>query len=126
MSISARRDSGCMRTWMRASWSASIGAANNAPASASRDALRPVASALTSAHSAGRNSASENADFENASFADGRLTRTAVALEPGIYQYSYVLRVVAGGRYSVPAPSARAADGASGIGNAATLDVEGR
>ena len=54
------------------------------------------------------------------------MTLTAATLEPGIYQYSYMLRVVAGGRYSVPAPSAHAADGASGIGNAATLDVAAR
>ena len=71
-------------------------------------------------------SAGESADFENAGFTDGRMTLTAATLEPGIYQYSYMLRVVAGGRYSVPAPSAHAADGASGIGNAATLDVAAR
>ena len=68
-------------------------------------------------------SAGESADFDNAGFVDGRMTLTAATLEPGIYQYSYMLRVVAGGRYSVPAPTARAADGASGIGNAVTLDV---
>jgi hypothetical protein len=44
-------------------------------------------------------------------------------LEPGIYQYSYLLRMVAGGLYSAPAPTAQAADGASGAGNATVLDV---
>jgi uncharacterized protein YfaS (alpha-2-macroglobulin family) len=68
-------------------------------------------------------SAGENADFNNAGFIDGRLTLTAATLEPGIYQYSYTLRVVSSGRYSVPAPTARAAGGASGIGNNLTLDV---
>jgi alpha-2-macroglobulin len=68
-------------------------------------------------------SADKSVDFENAGFANGRMILTGATLEPGIYQYSYMLRVVAGGRYSVPAPTARAADGASGIGNAAMLDV---
>jgi alpha-2-macroglobulin len=68
-------------------------------------------------------STAPSADFANADFAEGRITLTTATLEPGIYQYSYMLRVVAGGRYSAPAPSARAADGASGVGNAATLDV---
>nr|MDQ2995928.1 hypothetical protein [Chloroflexota bacterium] len=68
-------------------------------------------------------SADTSADFETAGFADGRMTLTAATLEPSIYQFSYMLRVLAGGRYSVPAPTANAADGASGIGNTATLDV---
>jgi uncharacterized protein YfaS (alpha-2-macroglobulin family) len=71
-------------------------------------------------------SADTSADFKNAGVADGRVTLTAATLEPGIYQYSYMLRVLAGGHYSVPAPTAHAADGTSGIGNTATLDVETR
>ena len=43
-------------------------------------------------------------DFANTDFADEQIALTAAALEPGIYQYSYMSRVVAGGRYSVPAP----------------------
>jgi uncharacterized protein YfaS (alpha-2-macroglobulin family) len=69
--------------------------------------------------------ADTSADFDNAD-ADGRMTISAATLEPGIYQYSYTLRVLAGGRYSVPAPTAHAADGASGIGNATTLIVAAR
>ena len=68
-------------------------------------------------------SAEPSADFANADVADGRVTLSAATLEPRIYQYFYTLRVLTGGRYSVPAPTARAADGASGIGNATTLDV---
>jgi len=68
-------------------------------------------------------SAGQSNDFAGPDFADGRMTLTAATLEPGIYHYSYMLRVVAGGRYSVPAPIARAADGASGVGNAAMLDA---
>jgi uncharacterized protein YfaS (alpha-2-macroglobulin family) len=64
-----------------------------------------------------------SADFENAGFADGRLRLAADALEPGIYQYSYLLRVVAAGRYGVAPPTARAADGASGVGNSVILVV---
>ena len=58
-------------------------------------------------------SAGDSADFADTDFADGRITLADVALEPGIYEYFYLLRMVAGGRYSVPAPTARAADGAS-------------
>ena len=71
-------------------------------------------------------SADTSADFEHTGFADGRMTLTAATLEPGIYHYFYLLRAVAGGRYSVPAPTANAADGASGIGNAVTLEVAAR
>jgi hypothetical protein len=70
-------------------------------------------------------SADMSADFENAA-ADERMTISAAALEPGIYQYSYTLRLLAGGRYSVPAPTAQAADGASGIGNSTMLVVASR
>ncbi|MEO7912813.1 MAG: MG2 domain-containing protein, partial [Roseiflexaceae bacterium] len=43
-------------------------------------------------------SADTSADFANPSFADGRATLSAATLEPGIYQYFYTLRVLAGGR----------------------------
>ncbi len=71
-------------------------------------------------------SAGESADFKNAGLADGNLNLTAATLEPGIYQYSYSLRVVVGGHYSVPAPTAHAADGAGGVGNSVALDVAAR
>jgi hypothetical protein len=58
--------------------------------------------------------------------ADGRLTFETPVIAPGIKQYNYLLRLVAGGRYSVPAPTARAADGASGVGNVISIDVAGR
>jgi len=67
--------------------------------------------------------AADSADFTHADLADGRVTLTAATLEPGIYQYSYLLRMVAGGRYSAPAPSVHAADGASGVGNAAMVEA---
>jgi uncharacterized protein YfaS (alpha-2-macroglobulin family) len=68
-------------------------------------------------------SAGDSADFADTDFVDGRITLADAALEPGIYEYSYLLRVVAGGRYSVPAPTARAADGASGVGNSLIVEV---
>jgi len=71
-------------------------------------------------------SSGQSTDFANADFADEQITLTAATLEPGSYQYSYMLRVVAGGRYSVPAPKAHAVDGASGVGNAAILEVATR
>jgi len=58
--------------------------------------------------------------------ADGRLTLETRVIVPGIKQYNYFLRLVAGGRYGVPAPTARAADGASGVGNVISIDVAGR
>jgi uncharacterized protein YfaS (alpha-2-macroglobulin family) len=71
-------------------------------------------------------SADESTGFENTGVADGRKTLTRATLAPGIYQYSYMLRVVAGGRYGVPAPTARAEDGASGVGNRVALEVAAR
>jgi hypothetical protein len=71
-------------------------------------------------------SADTSADFENAGFADGRMNLSAATLEPSIYQYSYMLRVLASGRYSVPAPIANAADGATGQGNSVTVEVSAR
>jgi uncharacterized protein YfaS (alpha-2-macroglobulin family) len=65
-------------------------------------------------------------DFDRVERADGRLTLEAKATAPGIMQYSYFLRMVAGGRYGVPAPAARAASGAAGVGNTMTIDVAGR
>jgi uncharacterized protein YfaS (alpha-2-macroglobulin family) len=65
-------------------------------------------------------------DFDRVERAGGRLTLEIKAIAPGIKQYSYFLRLVAGGRYGVPAPAARAADGASGVGSTMTIDVAGR
>jgi hypothetical protein len=44
-------------------------------------------------------------------------------LAPGIYQYSYLLRAVAPGRYGVPAAIARADDELVGVGNASRFEA---
>jgi uncharacterized protein YfaS (alpha-2-macroglobulin family) len=67
-----------------------------------------------------------SAGFTSDGVSDGRITLFSATLDPGIYQYSYLLRVAAGGRYGVPAPTATAKDGASGAGNSVTLDVVAR
>ncbi len=67
--------------------------------------------------------AAGSGDIDRVERADGHLTLEAQATTPGIKQYSYFLRLVAGGRYGVPAPTARAADGASGVGNAMSIDI---
>jgi hypothetical protein len=56
--------------------------------------------------------------------ANGQIRLSSEALAPGIYQFSYLMRLVAGGRYAVPPTTAQAA-GASGSGNGVTLDVSG-
>jgi uncharacterized protein YfaS (alpha-2-macroglobulin family) len=53
----------------------------------------------------------------------GRLTLTSDELAPGIYQYSYLLRAVAPGRYGVPAAIARAGDELVGVGNASRFEA---
>jgi hypothetical protein len=56
-----------------------------------------------------------------------RLTLTSDELVPGIYQYSYLLRAVAPGRYAAPAATARVSSGdVVGVGNAGRLEVAGR
>jgi hypothetical protein len=55
--------------------------------------------------------------------ADGRLALTLDTGAPGIYQHTYMLRIVATGQYAVPAPTARTPEGASGVGNALVLHV---
>jgi hypothetical protein len=64
--------------------------------------------------------------FNQLTRADGRLTLRAAALAPGIVQYQYLLRLVAGGSYTVPAPAASAAGGASGVGNTMLVEVASR
>jgi uncharacterized protein YfaS (alpha-2-macroglobulin family) len=65
----------------------------------------------------------ESDDFEYASHTSGQLTLASARLAPGVYQYSYLLRLVAGGRYTTPAPTAHSADGAGGVGNTSRLEV---
>jgi uncharacterized protein YfaS (alpha-2-macroglobulin family) len=62
-------------------------------------------------------------DFEGAGAADGRLSLARGASSVGIYQHSYLLRLVAAGEYGVPAPIARTPGGAAGAGNAVTIVV---
>jgi hypothetical protein len=55
----------------------------------------------------------------------GRLTLAAAQLPPGIYQYRYLLRAIAAGRYRAPAATIRLVDGdLIGAGNAAALTVD--
>jgi hypothetical protein len=64
------------------------------------------------------------AEFATISRDTGLLSLSADKLAPGIYQYSYLLRAVVGGRYGMPATTARLADGELvGAGNAATIEV---
>src|SRR5205823_3533427 len=65
-------------------------------------------------------------DFEYAGRTTDHLTLARATVGPGIYRYSYLLRVVANGRYAVPAPTASAAVGATGIGNTIVLEVATR
>jgi uncharacterized protein YfaS (alpha-2-macroglobulin family) len=51
------------------------------------------------------------------------LTLTGQDLVPGIYQYSYLLRAVAPGRYAVPSATARSGDDLIGVGNASGFEV---
>jgi alpha-2-macroglobulin len=54
----------------------------------------------------------------------GHLTLTSDELAPGIYQYSYLLRAVAPGRFAAPAARARTAAGeVVGVGNAGRFAV---
>ncbi|HEU5100992.1 MAG TPA: hypothetical protein VFU22_18330, partial [Roseiflexaceae bacterium] len=69
--------------------------------------------------------ASDSANLTYGGTSDGQIALSSDALAPGIYQYSYLIRLVAAGRYAVPPPVARA-DGTSGVGNSVTLDVAGR
>jgi hypothetical protein len=63
--------------------------------------------------------------FDRAEPSQASLTLEKKALDQGIVQYEYLLRLVAGGTYNIPAPAARAAEGASGVGNAMQLQVAG-
>jgi uncharacterized protein YfaS (alpha-2-macroglobulin family) len=60
------------------------------------------------------------------SASEGQITLSSDALAPGIYQYSYLIRLTAAGRYAVPPPLAAAGGSPSGAGNAAALDVAAR
>jgi hypothetical protein len=68
----------------------------------------------------------EGAGLTPSSATDGQISLSSDALAPGIYQYSYLIRLAAAGRYAVPPPLAKAAGSPSGAGNAVTLDVTGR
>jgi uncharacterized protein YfaS (alpha-2-macroglobulin family) len=73
---------------------------------------------------------SEVADAGAAGFATvghdtGRLLLTAAQLPPGIYQYTYVIRIGATGRYQVPAPTLRLAEGdVIGAGTTTMLTID--
>lgn len=63
-------------------------------------------------------------DFERVGVAPGGLSLERGASGPGIYQHSYLIRIVAAGRYAAPPTSARGPAGEIGVGNAATLEVQ--
>jgi uncharacterized protein YfaS (alpha-2-macroglobulin family) len=66
----------------------------------------------------------ETAAFAQVSRDTGSLTLASDELAAGIYQYSYLLRAAAPGRYAVPPATARAGDGdLIGIGNAGEFEV---
>ncbi|HET9221635.1 MAG TPA: hypothetical protein VFO07_03990, partial [Roseiflexaceae bacterium] len=67
--------------------------------------------------------AAESAAFAQVARDAGRLTLTGEDLVPGIYQYSYLLRAVAPGRYAVPSATARSGDELIGVGNASGFEV---
>ena len=62
-------------------------------------------------------------DFARATAAAGALALERGASGPGIYQHSYLLRLVAAGRYGVPAATASAPGGGSGASSPATLEI---
>jgi uncharacterized protein YfaS (alpha-2-macroglobulin family) len=71
----------------------------------------------------------EGAGLAYSSASGGQISLSADALAPGIYQYSYAIRLAAAGRYAVPPPLATAEGSPSGVGNvgnAVTLDVAAR
>lgn len=65
----------------------------------------------------------QGAGLAYSSASGGQISLSGDALAPGIYQYSYLIRLVAAGRYAVPPPLATAAGSPRGVGNAVTLEV---
>jgi hypothetical protein len=68
-----------------------------------------------------------NAAYAQVAHDAGHLTLTSDGLEPGIYEYTYLLRAVAPGRYAAPAATARVSSGdIVGVGNAGQFEVGDR
>jgi hypothetical protein len=65
----------------------------------------------------------ERGDFARADAAGGSLVLALDANAPGIYQYTYLVRLVAAGRYAAPASTISTPEGAGYAGKAFVLDV---
>jgi uncharacterized protein YfaS (alpha-2-macroglobulin family) len=69
----------------------------------------------------------ETANLAKVTRDTGRLALTSEGLAPGIYQYTYLLRAVAPGRYSAPPAIVRAGDGeVIGAGNITRFEIGGQ